>query len=116
MTGCVGAPHGVEFDGQHFFFAQKGLLDDSAPVCRFPPHLMDRVLARKVNPGRVFDPGLPLTDVARGARFALGRRGLLPALEARRRAGFCFARSSAGKGTSAQASGIRQVIAVPRIG
>jgi hypothetical protein len=39
-------PHGVQFDGQRL------------------PHLMDLVLTRKINPGKVFDLVLPLADVA----------------------------------------------------
>jgi threonine dehydrogenase-like Zn-dependent dehydrogenase len=66
MIGYVGVPHGVEFDGQQLFFAQKGLLGGPAPVRRFLPHLMDLVLERKINPGRVFDLSLSLEDVAHG--------------------------------------------------
>ncbi len=68
MIGYVGVPHGVEFDGQQLFFAQKGLLGGPAPVRRFLPQLMDLVLTRKINPGRVFDLELPLEDVAHGYR------------------------------------------------
>ncbi|MBE1161991.1 zinc-dependent alcohol dehydrogenase family protein [Dyella acidiphila] len=68
MIGYVGVPHGVEFDGQQLFFAQKGMLGGPAPVRRFLPQLMDLVLTRKINPGRVFDLELPLADVARGYR------------------------------------------------
>ncbi|GLQ99361.1 zinc-dependent alcohol dehydrogenase family protein [Dyella mobilis] len=68
MIGYVGVPHGVELDGQQLFFAQKGMLGGPAPVRRFLPHLMDLVLTRKIQPGRVFDLELPLADVARGYR------------------------------------------------
>ena len=44
MIGYVGVPHGVEFDGQQLFFAQRGLMGGPAPVRRFLPHLMDLVL------------------------------------------------------------------------
>lgn len=73
MIGYVGVPHGVEFDGQQLFFAQKGMLGGPAPVRRFLPQLMELVLARKINPGRVFDLELPLDDVAHGYR-AMDRR------------------------------------------
>lgn len=73
MIGYAGVPHGVEFNGQQLFFAQKGMLGDPAPVRRFLPQLMDLVLARKINPGRVFDLELPLAEVARGYR-AMDRR------------------------------------------
>jgi threonine dehydrogenase-like Zn-dependent dehydrogenase len=50
------------------FFDQKGLLGGPAPVRRFLPDLLDLVLARKINPGRVFDLELPLADAADGYR------------------------------------------------
>ena len=64
--GYVGVPHGVEFDGQQLFFAQKSLLGGPAPMRRFPPDLMDLVLERRINPGKVFD--LELADVGEGYR------------------------------------------------
>ena len=66
--GFVGVPHGVELDGQQLFFAQKNLLGGPAPVRRFLPHLIELVLSRKINPGKVFDLELPLQDVAEGYR------------------------------------------------
>lgn len=50
MIGYVGVPHGVQFDGQHLFFNQVGMLGGPAPVRRFLPDLMDLVLTRKINP------------------------------------------------------------------
>lgn len=79
MIGYVGVPHGVEFDGQQLFFAQKGMLGGPAPVRRFLPHLMDLVLTRRINPGRVFDLELPLADVAQGYR-AMDRREAIKVL------------------------------------
>src|SRR5271167_3873530 len=61
--GYVGVPHGVEFDGEQLFFAQKNMLGGPAPVRRFLPDLMQLVLEREINPGKVFDLELPLTDV-----------------------------------------------------
>jgi threonine dehydrogenase-like Zn-dependent dehydrogenase len=66
--GFVGVPHGVQLDGQFLFFAQKGLLGGPAPVRRFLPHLIGLVWDRKINPGKVFDLAIPLTDVADGYR------------------------------------------------
>lgn len=74
--GFVGVPHGVQFDGQDLFFAQKSLLGGPAPVRRFLPHLMDLVLERKINPGRVFDLTVPLADVAEGYRAMDERRAI----------------------------------------
>src|SRR5579862_7563137 len=64
MIGYVGVPHGVELDGQSLFFSQTGMMGGPAPVRRFLPHLMDLVLKREINPGKVFDLALPLADVA----------------------------------------------------
>lgn len=76
MVGYVGVPHGVEFDGQSLFFAQVGMLGGPAPVRRFLPHLMDLVLTRKINPGKVFDLALPLADVTEGYRAMDERRAI----------------------------------------
>ncbi len=74
--GFVGVPHGVQFDGQGLFFAQKSLLGGPAPVRRFLPHLMDLVLERRIDPGKVFDLALPLEDVAEGYRAMDERRAI----------------------------------------
>ena len=74
--GFVGVPHGVEFDGQHLFFAQKNMLGGPAPVRRFLPHLIDLVLQRKINPGKVFDLQIPIADVAEGYRAMDERRAI----------------------------------------
>ncbi|WP_296738933.1 zinc-dependent alcohol dehydrogenase family protein [Mesorhizobium sp.] len=74
--GFVGVPHGVQFDGQTLFFQQKSLLGGPAPVRRFLPHLMDLVLDRTINPGKVFDLEVPLADVAEGYRAMDERRAI----------------------------------------
>ena len=74
--GYVGVPHGVTFDGQQLFFAQRGLMGGPAPVRRFLPHLIDLVLARKINPGKVFDLQIPLKDVAEGYKAMDERRAI----------------------------------------
>jgi threonine dehydrogenase-like Zn-dependent dehydrogenase len=76
MIGYVGVPHGVELDGQSLFFSQTGMLGGPAPVRRFLPHLMELVLQRKINPGKVFDLTLPLADVAEGYRAMDERRAI----------------------------------------
>src|SRR4051812_33057682 len=76
MIGYVGVPHGVQFDGQSLFFAQKGLLGGPAPVRRFLPHLMDLVITKKIRPGKVFDLQIPLSDVAEGYRAMDERRAI----------------------------------------
>ena len=74
--GFVGVPHGVELDGQFLFFQQKSLLGGPAPVRRYLPHLIDLVLSRTINPGKVFDLEIPLTDVAEGYRAMDERRAI----------------------------------------
>ncbi|MFN8683925.1 zinc-dependent alcohol dehydrogenase family protein [Paracoccus sp. P2] len=74
--GFVGVPHGVELDGEFLFFSQKNLLGGPAPVRRFMPHLLDLVLSRKINPGKVFDLALPLEDAAEGYKAMDERRAI----------------------------------------
>jgi threonine dehydrogenase-like Zn-dependent dehydrogenase len=81
MIGYVGVPHGVELDGQALFFSQTGMLGGPAPVRRFLPHLIDLVLNRKIEPGKVFDLRLPLADVAEGYRAMDERRAIKTMLQ-----------------------------------
>ena len=74
--GYVGVPHGVTFDGQALFFAQRRMMGGPAPVRRFLPDLMDRVLSGKIKPGKVFDLTLPLDQVAEGYRAMDQRRAI----------------------------------------
>lgn len=74
--GYVGVPHGVTFDGQAMFFAQRRMLGGPAPVRRFLPDLVDRVLNGKIEPGKVFDLTLPLAEVAEGYRAMDERRAI----------------------------------------
>jgi threonine dehydrogenase-like Zn-dependent dehydrogenase len=76
MIGYVGVPHGVELKGESLFFSQTGMLGGPAPVRRFLPHLLDLVLSRTINPGKVFDLQLPLADVAEGYRAMDERRAI----------------------------------------
>ena len=52
------------------------MLGGPAPVRRFLPDLMELVLQRKINPGRVFDLELPLAEVAEGYRAMDERRAI----------------------------------------
>lgn len=74
--GYVGVPHGVSFDGQQLFFAQHRMLGGPAPVRRFLPDLMDRVLKGTIQPGKVFDLTLPLAQVAEGYKAMDERRAI----------------------------------------
>ncbi|MBR1131690.1 zinc-dependent alcohol dehydrogenase family protein [Bradyrhizobium iriomotense] len=74
--GYVGVPHGVTFEGEAMFFAQRRMLGGPAPVRRFLPDLIDRVLAGRIKPGKVFDLKLPLSEVAEGYRAMDERRAI----------------------------------------
>jgi threonine dehydrogenase-like Zn-dependent dehydrogenase len=74
--GYVGVPHGVELDAADLFFRHVRLLGGPAPVRRYLPDLIDRVLAGRMNPGRVFDLTLPLRQVAEGYRAMDERRAI----------------------------------------
>lgn len=76
MIGYVGVPHGVQLEGQSLFFSQVGMLGGPAPVRRFLPKLIDMILERKINPGKVFDLELPIADVAEGYRSMDERRAI----------------------------------------
>jgi threonine dehydrogenase-like Zn-dependent dehydrogenase len=76
MIGYVGVPHGVQLDGQRLFSSQTGMLGGPAPVRRFLPHLIDLILTRKIDPGKVFDLQIPLTDVAEGYKAMDERRAI----------------------------------------
>lgn len=75
-VGYVGVPHGVEFDAADLFFRHVRLLGGPAPVRRYLPDLIDRVLTERMNPGRVFDLTLPLSEVAEGYRAMDERRAI----------------------------------------
>ncbi|MFT3997181.1 MAG: zinc-dependent alcohol dehydrogenase family protein [Asticcacaulis sp.] len=74
--GYVGVPHGVTFDGQQLFFSQRRMLGGPAPVRRFLPDLIDRVLTGKIQPGKVFDLHLPISEVAEGYKAMDERRAI----------------------------------------
>lgn len=74
--GYVGVPHGVTFDGQRLFFGQKRMLGGPAPVRRFLPDLMQRVLDGRIRPGKVFDLALPLAEAAEGYKAMDERRAI----------------------------------------
>jgi threonine dehydrogenase-like Zn-dependent dehydrogenase len=72
----VGVPHGVELDGTELFFAHVHLHGGPAPVRRYLPKLVDLVLKRAINPGKVFDLTLPLDRVDEGYKAMDERRAI----------------------------------------
>ncbi|MEU2552357.1 zinc-dependent alcohol dehydrogenase family protein [Streptomyces sp. NPDC013313] len=75
-VGFVGVPHEVAVDGQELFFSHVGLRGGPAPVRRYLPDLIDRVLTRRIEPGKVFDLTLPLEQVAEGYQAMDERRAI----------------------------------------
>jgi len=75
-VGYVGVPHGVELDGANLFFRHVRLLGGPAPVRRYLPDLIGRVVSGRMNPGKVFDLVLPLAQVAEGYRAMDERRAI----------------------------------------
>ena len=79
--GYVGVSHGVSLDGQRLFFSEVSLLGGPAPVRRFLPDLIDRILKREINPGKVFTLRLPLEEAAEAYRAMDERREIKVLLE-----------------------------------
>ncbi|MBB3075420.1 threonine dehydrogenase-like Zn-dependent dehydrogenase [Streptomyces violarus] len=75
-VGFVGVPHEVRVDGEELFFSHVGLRGGPAPVRRYLPDLIDRVLSGRIEPGKVFDLTLPLDQVAEGYRAMDERRAI----------------------------------------
>jgi len=75
-VGYVGVPHGVELDAASLFYRHVRLFGGAAPVRRYLPDLIDRVLKGQMNPGKVFDLTLPLHQVAEGYRAMDERRAI----------------------------------------
>jgi threonine dehydrogenase-like Zn-dependent dehydrogenase len=72
----VGVPHGVSLDGAPLFFSHVHLHGGPAPVRRYLPDLIERVLTGAINPGKVFDLTLPLEEAAEGYRAMDERRAI----------------------------------------
>jgi len=74
--GYVGVPHGVSLNGEQLFYSHVHLHGGPAPVRRYLPELIELVLDRKIDPGKVFDLTLPLDQVAEGYRAMDERRAI----------------------------------------
>jgi threonine dehydrogenase-like Zn-dependent dehydrogenase len=74
--GYVGVPHDLEFHGEELFYRHVKLHGGPAPVRHYLPQLIELVLQRKINPGKVFDLTLPLEQVAEGYRAMDERRAI----------------------------------------
>ncbi|WP_027929122.1 zinc-dependent alcohol dehydrogenase family protein [Amycolatopsis thermoflava] len=75
-VGYVGVAHEVSLPGEELFFSHVRLLGGPAPVRRFLPDLIERILRGAIDPGKVFDLELPLDQVAEGYRAMDERRAI----------------------------------------
>lgn len=75
-VGFVGVGHGVMLDGRELFTSTVHLHGGPAPVRHYLPDLIERIMSRKINPGKVFDLTLPLEQAAEGYRAMDERRAI----------------------------------------
>lgn len=75
-VGFVGIPHGVEVPVTQMFRHNVSLAGGVAPVRRYLEALRDDVLAGEIDPGRVFDATMPLSDVAQAYAAMDERRAI----------------------------------------
>ena len=80
-VGFVGVAHGVDIPGDQLFYKLVHLHGGPAPVRRFLPDLITRIMSRDINPGKVFDLTLPLSDVAQGYAAMDERRAIKALLQ-----------------------------------
>lgn len=73
-VGFVGVPHGVELPVRRMFQKNVGLAGGIAPVRHYLPDLLERVLSGSIDPGRVFDLTLPMSQSPEGYRAMDERR------------------------------------------
>ena len=75
-VGFVGVSHDVSIPGAEFFMSHVHLHGGPAPVRDYLPDLINRVMNREINPGRVFDLQLPFDDAAEAYRAMDERRAI----------------------------------------
>jgi threonine dehydrogenase-like Zn-dependent dehydrogenase len=75
QIGLVGVPHG-DLPTDELFWSNKGIRGGPAPVRAYLPLLIDMVWNRQIDPGKVFDLELPLSDVADAYRDMDERRAI----------------------------------------
>ena len=73
--GLLGVPHG-DLPVDQLFWENKHLAGGVAPVRQYLPELLDLVWNRKIEPGKVFDLELPLSEVAEAYRAMDERRAI----------------------------------------
>lgn len=75
-VGFVGVPHGVELPVQKLFQKNIGVRGGMAPVRRYLPDLLELVVQRQIDPGKVFDLTLPLEESPEAYRAIDERRAI----------------------------------------
>ena len=80
-VGFVGVSHGVELPGDLLFGSTVHLHGGPAPVRRYLPELIQLILDRKIDPGKVFDKRLPLEEAAEAYRLMDQRESIKVLLE-----------------------------------
>lgn len=75
-VGYVGVTHDVALPGMDLFFSHVHLHGGPAPVRRFLPELIELILKREIDPGKVFDLTLPLDQAPDGYRAMDERRAI----------------------------------------
>jgi threonine dehydrogenase-like Zn-dependent dehydrogenase len=80
-VGYVGVSHDVQLPGDELFFATVHLHGGPAPVRRFLPDLIERIVSRQIDPGQVFDLTVPLDQAAEGYRAMDERRAIKTLLQ-----------------------------------
>jgi threonine dehydrogenase-like Zn-dependent dehydrogenase len=75
-VGFVGVPHGVELPVGRMFSKNVGLRGGVAPVRRYLPELLDLVRDGRIDPGKVFDLTLPMSESAEGYKAMDERRAI----------------------------------------
>ena len=78
-VGFVGVSHDVSLDGGLLFITQVHLHGGPAPVRKYLPDLVERIVSGAINPGKVFDLTVPL-DRAAEAYAAMDKREAIKAL------------------------------------
>src|SRR3954466_3072705 len=75
-VGFVGVSHDVSLPGYELFHSGVHLHGGPAPVRRFLPDLIDRIMSGTINPGTVFDLTLHLEQAAEGYTAMDERRAI----------------------------------------
>ena len=75
-VGFVGVAHDVQLPGDELFFSHVHLHGGPAPVRRFLPEHVELISNGAIDPGKVFDQTVPLSEVAEGYRAMDERRAI----------------------------------------